>query len=109
MGGYGVWYFAARQAGKFAALVSICGGSPFTKGDRYDAIVRNVGKTPVWLFHGTDDKIVPVTESRQIAAALEANDASVKYSEYAGVGHNVWLNALGEKDLMPWLFAQKLQ
>ena len=42
MGGYGVWYLASRQAGKFAALVSICGGSPFTKGDRFDAIVQGV-------------------------------------------------------------------
>lgn len=109
MGGYGVWYLAARRAGKFAALVSICGGSPFTRGDRFDSIVRNVGKTPAWLFHGADDKIVPVSESRQIVAALEAGGSVVKYSEYPNVGHNVWLNALGEKDLMPWLFAQKLQ
>jgi predicted peptidase len=109
MGGYGVWHLASRHAGRFAALVSICGGSPFTKGDRFDAIVRNVGKTPAWLFHGADDKIVPVSESRQIAAALEANGGSVKYSEYPGVGHNVWLNAAAEKDLMAWLLAQKLQ
>ncbi len=109
MGGYGVWYFASRHAEKFAALVSICGGSPFTKGDRFDSIVRNVGKTPAWLFHGADDKIVQVGESRQIVAALEANEGSVKYNEYPNVGHNVWLNALAEKDLISWLFAQKLQ
>jgi predicted peptidase len=108
MGGYGVWFLASRHAGKFAALVSICGGSPFTKGDRFDQIVRNVGKTPAWMFHGADDKIVPVTESRQIAEALEANGGKVKYSEYPGVGHNVWLNAATEKDLMSWLLAQKL-
>ena len=109
MGGYGVWYFAARHAGRFAALVSICGGSPFIKGDRFDSIVRGVGKTPAWLFHGANDKIVQVSESRQIVAALEANGANVKYSEYEGVGHNVWLNALAEKDLLSWLFTQKLQ
>jgi predicted peptidase len=108
MGGYGVWFLAARNAEKFAALVSICGGSPFTKGDRYAAIVEGVGKTPAWLFHGADDKIVQVSESRQIVAALENSGANVKYSEFPNVGHNVWLNALAEKDLMPWLFAQKL-
>ncbi|HXH69800.1 MAG TPA: dienelactone hydrolase family protein, partial [Pyrinomonadaceae bacterium] len=108
MGGYGVWYLASRHAGKFAALVSICGGSPFMKGDRFDSIIRGVGKTPAWLFHGADDKIVLVGESRQIVAALERNEGSVKYNEYPGVGHNVWLNALGEKELMSWLLAQKL-
>lgn len=108
MGGYGVWHFAARYPDKFAALVSVCGGSSVTKGDRFDSVARKIGATPAWLFHGADDSIVPVSESRQIVEALKATGGNVKYNEYAGVGHNVWLNVLGEKDLLPWLLAQKL-
>jgi predicted peptidase len=108
MGGYGVWHFAARYPQKFAALVSICGGSPLTSGDRFSPIAEKVGKTPAWLFHGADDRVVQVSESRGLVAALKANQGQVKYTEYAGVGHNVWLNALGEKELIPWLLAQKL-
>jgi len=106
MGGYGVWHFAALYPKKFAALVSICGGSSISTGDRFDALARQIGKTPAWLFHGADDKIVPSSESRQIVKALEANGGSVKYNEYKNVGHNVWFNVLGEKDLLPWLLAQ---
>ena len=106
MGGYGVWHFAARYPEKFAALVSICGGSSIPAGDRFDALARQIGKTPAWLFHGADDKIVPASESRQIVKALEASGGNVKYSEYENVGHNVWFNVLGEKDLLPWLLAQ---
>lgn len=109
MGGYGVWHFASKYAGRFAALVSICGGSSIIKGDRFSPVAENAGKTPAWLFHGADDRVVPVTESREIVKALEANGGNVKYSEYAGVGHNVWINALGEKDLLPWLLAQRLE
>jgi predicted peptidase len=109
MGGYGVWHFASQHAGKFAALVSICGGSSIIKGDRFSPLAEKVGKIPAWLFHGADDKIVQVSESRQIVEALKAHQGNVKYSEYSGVGHNVWLNTLAEKDLMPWLLAQKLQ
>jgi len=109
MGGYGVWHLASRHAGKFAALISICGGSSITKGDRFSSLAEKIDKTPAWLFHGADDKIVPVTESRQIVEALKANQGNVKYNEYPGVGHNVWLSALAEKDLMPWLLAQTLQ
>ena len=109
MGGYGVWHLASHHAGKFAALVSICGGSSIIKGDRFSPLGEKIGKTPAWLFHGADDKIVPVTESRQIVEALKARQGNVKYNEYPGVGHNVWLNALAEKDLMPWLLAQKLE
>lgn len=109
MGGYGVWHFAVRQPKKFAALVSICGGSSIVKGERFAPIAEKVGKTPAWLFHGADDKIVPVSESRQIVKAIEKNGGSVKYTEYADIGHNVWLNVLGEKDLLSWILTQRLE
>ena len=108
MGGYGVWHIASEFPNKFAALISICGGSSYPRGDRFDALAKKIGKTPAWLFHGADDIVVPVTESRQIAAALETNGGNVKYSEYENVGHNVWMNALGEKNLMSWLLTQHL-
>lgn len=108
MGGYGVWHFAAAHPKKFAALVSICGGSSILAGDRFGALARQVGATPARLFHGADDSVVPVSESRQIVKAIEANDGNVEYKEYANVGHNVWRNVLGEKDLLPWLLAQRL-
>jgi hypothetical protein len=43
-----------------------------------------------------------------MVAALKENGGNVRYSEYENVGHNVWLNALGEPELMPWLLSQKL-
>lgn len=107
MGGYGVWHFAVNHPEKFAAYVSICGGSSITNGDRFAPIAESVGKTPAWLFHGAEDRIVPVAESRQIVEAIRARGGSVKYSEFAGVGHEVWLNVLSEKKLMPWLLEQK--
>ena len=108
MGGYGVWHLASQHPGRFAALVSICGGSPIRKGDRFAPLARKVGSTPAWIFHGSEDRVVPVSESRQMAEALKAVGGDVKYSEYEGVGHNVWLNVIAEKELMPWLLSQRL-
>ena len=108
MGGYGVWHFAAEYPGKFAALVSICGGSSLTEGDRFNPLAAKIGRTPAWLFHGADDKIVQVSESRQIVKALENQGGNVKYSEFPNVGHNVWLNAFAEKNLIPWILEQRL-
>jgi len=107
MGGYGVWHFASRYPQRFAALVSICGGSPITSGERFTTVAEKVGQTPVWLFHGAEDRVVPVSESRQLVAALKARDGRVRYNEYEGIGHNVWINALAEKELLPWLLAQQ--
>ena len=110
MGGYGVWSVAARRPGYFAAIVSICGGSPIPPraSERFKRVAEKIGKTPVWIFHGADDPIVPVTESRQMAAALEAGGGDVKYNEYPGVGHSVWTQVLAERELMPWLLSQRL-
>lgn len=108
MGGYGAWALAAEHPGRFAAFVSICGGSPLRTGERFQTIARRVGRTPVWVFHGADDPVVPVSESRQMVAALKALNGDVRYSEYEGVGHNVWLNAMKERELLPWLLSQKL-
>lgn len=109
MGGYGAWHFASQHAKKFAALVSICGGSPVAQGDRYVSVAKKIGKTPAWVFHGAEDNIVPVGESREMVKALKENHGEVKYNEYPNVGHNVWLNALSEKGLLPWLLSQKLE
>ena len=108
MGGYGVWHFGSNYPNEFAALVSICGGSPLTGGNRFAPVAERVGKTPAWVFHGAEDNIVQVSESRNLVAALRERGGNVRYSEYENVGHNVWLNALGEQELMPWLLSQKL-
>jgi predicted peptidase len=110
MGGFGVWHLASAHAGRFAAVVSICGGSPLTAGDRFTPLARKVGRTPAWVFHGSEDRLVPVTESRRMVEALKAVGGSrVRYSEYEGVGHNVWMNALAEPGLLPWLLGQRAE
>lgn len=108
MGGYGAWHMAAEHSDTFAAFVSICGGSPLRTGDRFNSIARRVRQTPVWVFHGADDRVVPVSESRQMVTALKDAKGKVRYSEYEGVGHNVWLNVMKEPELLPWLLSQRL-
>jgi predicted peptidase len=109
MGGFGAWHMASKHPGKFAALVPICGGSPLIAADRFAPVAKGVGRTPVWVFHGAEDPIVPVSESRRMVAALKAAGGDVRYNEYAGVGHNVWLNVLAEPGLLPWMLAQRLR
>lgn len=106
MGGYGAWHYAMQHSEKFAALVSICGGSPILTGDRFTPLAEKVKSIPAWLFHGADDRVVPVSESREIVKALEKAGGRPKYSEYPNVGHNVWMNALAENSLLSWILAQ---
>jgi predicted peptidase len=124
MGGFGVWDIAARNPGRFAALVPICAGVRALKewpqlrvtrvedpryADPYAEIVRRLGVTPVWMFHGEADDIVPVSEARHMVEAFKAANARFKYTEYPGLGHNSWDNAYAEPDLVPWLLEQSLR
>jgi predicted peptidase len=62
----------------------------------------------VWIFHGADDNVVPVTESQQMYAALKVLGGEVHYIEYPGVKHASWEKAYDEPKLFPWLFSKSL-
>ncbi|MBN1415337.1 MAG: dienelactone hydrolase family protein [Bacteroidales bacterium] len=102
MGGFGTFYVLARYPGMFASAYAVCGGgNPVTA-----SLLKD---TPLWIFHGEIDPVVPVSQSRNIyAAILKAGGTLVRYSEYPGFAHNSWENAGREKTLDPWLFAQQL-
>ena len=122
MGGYGTWQLALEHPGRFAALVPICGGIrapgalatirvagvPADAADPYAYVATRLAATPAWLFHGDADGAVPVSESRSMAEALRRAGGDVRYTEYAGVGHNSWESAYNEPELWRWLFAQRL-
>jgi predicted peptidase len=62
---------------------------------------------PIWNFHGAPDQVEPVETSRRMIAALQAVGGTPRYSEYDGVGHDVFRWAYTEPALVEWLFAQK--
>jgi predicted peptidase len=122
MGGYGAWVLAFEKPERYAALVSVAGGIVPPAGrrarlqqlpptleadDPYGATAARVKGIPAWVFHGAEDPTVPVTESRQIVAALKQLGAPVRYTEYEGVAHNSWDRAFSEPELPKWLFAQR--
>lgn len=124
MGGYGSWFLASKYPDKFAALVVICGGIHGPRDERwldlpivndtsvtdpYLETAKRIGHTPVWIFHGGADDIVPVQESRKMAQAFKDSGGNYKYTEYPGVPHLSWDRAYAEPELFPWLLHQRLQ
>jgi predicted peptidase len=79
------------------------------KNKPYETMAKRIGKTPVWIFHGSADPIILVTESREMNDALKALGGNVKYTEYPGLPHNSWDNAYGEPEFMPWLLSHRLE
>ncbi len=101
MGGFGVFNLLSKRPGMFAGAYAVCGG-----GDPLTA--EQMKQTPLWIFHGSADPIVPVTYSRQIyRAILAAGGTQVRYTEYPGVGHDAWTPVGREITLNRWLLAQR--
>lgn len=99
-GGYGSWHFISTHPDMFAAAMPMCGaGNP----DHAEKIAH----IPVWAFHGDVDRNVPVSGSRNMIEAMRKAGGNPKYSEFAGVGHNVWPEVSKTEGVMDWLFSQK--
>ncbi len=100
MGGYGTWDLISRKPELFAAAIPICGG-----GD--EKMAKKIKDIPIWAFHGSSDKVVPVSRSRNMIKAIRNAGGTPKYTEYKGVGHGSWFKAYKEKGLLEWLFEKK--
>lgn len=101
MGGAGVWNVLANRPNFFAAAMITCGGvSP-------DDGTGSV-ETPLWVFHGESDEVVPVSSARDRIAARRKAGGHPLYTEYPGVDHN-GANRLTftEPALMKWVFSQR--
>ena len=121
MGGNGSWYLAYHHPERFAALVVVCGWIserreglypaivPPSAGDPFAAVAQRVARIPVWIFHGEADDVVPVEESRRMAAALRAIGADVRYTELPDVGHGAWEPAYALAELPVWLLQQQIR
>lgn len=100
MGGLGVWALAQAFPEKWAAAVVLCAYDNLTN-------VQGLGRVPVWVFQGDADDTVPVELVRKMMKDLKKAGVTPRYTEYHKAGHDVWLKAFAEPELVPWVAAQK--
>jgi predicted esterase len=115
MGGYGAWELAKDEPHRWAAIAIMSGG-PFWSyaPERWQLAAtlpgdyaRAVGRTPVWLFHGSEDNVVPLRESDLMFNAFKANSGHVRLWVYQGMHHDSWQRAYNEPELPRWLLARR--
>ena len=100
MGGLGVWALLQAQPDRWAAALVLCAYDNFTN-------PKALSRVPLWVFQGDVDMVVPVDLVRQMVKDLKKSGVQPRYSEYHNAGHDVWLKAFAEPDLVPWLVTQK--
>jgi predicted peptidase len=101
-GGIGAWGLITKKPGFFAAAIPLCGAGNASLASR-------AAKTPVWAFHGEKDDVIPSDYSRKMIAAMRSAGGNPRYTEYKGIGHEIWETVFKEPELEEWIFAQRLK
>lgn len=97
------WEMAIHYPNTFAAIAVVCGMSP----KPYVTWLNpNMG---IWLFHGTEDLIIPFSESRQMTDKLRRLAYNVTLTAYEGLGHEIWDRAYNTPELFTWFLEHRLK
>lgn len=106
-GATAAWHALDLQPERFAAGL-IVAGTPQPGGPAvHAALAAKLQTVPMWMFHGDDDPLYPVSLARALAADFQAVGARLRYTELAGFGHDVWDIAYYSPDVAAWLFDQR--
>jgi predicted peptidase len=107
MGGYGAWHLAEAYPHFFAAIIPICGGTRPMIG--FPERIKVLKDTPIWVFHGAKDDVVPLKNSQDLVDVLNKHGGNVKFTVYPDAGHDSWTRTYENSDVFEWLMAQKKQ
>ncbi|MCL2441758.1 MAG: dienelactone hydrolase family protein [Treponema sp.] len=101
MGGFAACEFLKAYPAIPAALVLICGASSLSPEKAHE--LKN---KPIRLYHGDNDKTVPIDVSRNFYQALrDAGNTKAEFINLTGYGHLIW-NFNQNSDMLEWLFKQ---
>ena len=96
MGGFGTWEIALQVPEKLFKIAPICGG-----GMSWRAwYLRN---TPIRVYHGGLDNIVPLCMSEVMVNAIREQGGNVEFTIYEDLYHDCWTRAFEQTDLIAWL------
>jgi poly(3-hydroxybutyrate) depolymerase len=115
LGGYGAWELARTHPHRWAAIAIAASGIFWSyEPDRWQQAnafcaeyARAVGRTSVWLFHGSLDTTVPPRQSGLMFDALKAAGGNVRFWLYQGLMHDCWTRAYDEPELPHWLLEHR--
>jgi predicted peptidase len=100
MGGFGTWAMGLTFPDYFSALAPVCGGSGMIW------LAHLLKDIPIRAFHGTDDTVVLPSGSIEMVNAVNEAGGKAQLTLYDGVGHDSWVQAYEQTDLIKWLAEQ---
>jgi predicted esterase len=113
LGGYGAWELARLHPHRWAAIMIASGGifwsydpERWQEASVLPAEYANaLGRTPIWLFHGSLDPVVAPRQDELMFDAFKAAGGNIRLWIYQGLKHDSWTRAYDEPELPRWLLS----
>lgn len=102
-GGFGAWAMAQQYPETFAAVVPIAGG-----GVRH-YLNRTNEQAAFWVFHGSEDDVIPLSDSVVLYERLKSLDRDARLTVLDTDHEEIEVLALNNKEMWDWLFQQRLE
>ncbi|MCR4823876.1 MAG: prolyl oligopeptidase family serine peptidase [Bacteroidales bacterium] len=103
MGGWGTFKFAAAYPDQVAAAIAMCGG--------YTGSPEPLTLLPLWIIHGTSDRITSISYSTSIVEKMAKMGKSgrVYFSWLTGCDHSILARVFLLQQPYDWLFSHTLK
>ncbi len=116
LGGYGSWELAREYPHRWAAIALAATGIFWSyaperwheAGTLPAEYAHQIGRVPIWLFHGSEDTTVQPRQSELMYDAFKAESGHIRFWEYQGLHHDCWTRAFNEPELPRWLLSHRL-
>ena len=116
LGGYGAWELARLHPHRWAAIAIASSGVFWSyEPERWQEsfvlpaqYASAVGRTPIWLFHGSLDPVVVPRQSELMYDAVKADGGNIRLWIYQGLKHDSWTRAYDEPDLPHWFLSHRV-
>ena len=103
LGGYGTLDFIGTYPDKIAAAVELCGGTTLKD-------FSGLSQVPLWIFHGTADKAVPISASQRVCDGISSlgQPQRLIFTKLSGYNHGAPARILYLKETYDWLLEHSL-
>jgi len=100
MGGIGTLHMANRYPDLFAAIIPICAAFHPVKD------LKKLKSTPIWLFHGMLDRVIPAENSMEIYEYLKPMNREIELTLYDDLDHDSWTRTYDNSEIYQWLLSK---
>lgn len=104
LGGFGTINFAGAYPDKIAAAIALCGGGNLSDYEKLNEL-------PLWIIHGTADRVVPSRRSQMVVDAMNVPEdgGRLRFDLLQGVDHGKLARFFYREEMYDWLLSHSLR